>query len=47
MRPPSHKNPSHTKNKGLVGGVAQDVGPEFKHQYYKKKKKGERSSTLM
>jgi hypothetical protein len=26
-----------TTKKG--GGVAQGVGPEFKHQYYKKKKK--------
>jgi hypothetical protein len=33
------KEKTHHK-KGLVtGGVAQGVGPEFKHQYRKKKKK--------
>jgi hypothetical protein len=28
-----------THKKKRVGGVAQDVGPEFKPQYWKKKKK--------
>jgi hypothetical protein len=28
-----------THHKKRVGGVAQDVGPEFKPQYHKKKKK--------
>jgi hypothetical protein len=28
-----------THHKKRAGGVAQGVGPEFKHQYYKKKKK--------
>jgi hypothetical protein len=31
----SQKNPSHKR----AGGVAQGVGPEFKPQYHKKKKK--------
>jgi hypothetical protein len=31
----SPKNPSQKR----AGGVAQGVGPEFKHQYHKKKKK--------
>jgi hypothetical protein len=27
------------KSQKTAGGVAQGIGPEFKHQYYKKKKK--------
>jgi hypothetical protein len=35
MRPYLEKNPSQKR----AGGVAQGVGPEFKSQYCKKKKK--------
>jgi hypothetical protein len=35
MKTLSQKNPSQKR----AGGVAQDVGPEFKPQYHKKKKK--------
>jgi hypothetical protein len=36
----SSKDPiSKKKSQKRAGGVAQDVGPEFKLQYFKKKKK--------
>jgi hypothetical protein len=35
-----------THHKNRAGGVAQDVGPEFKPQYWKKKSK-ERDCALM
>jgi hypothetical protein len=34
MRPYLKDKPSHKR----AGGVAQDIGPEFKPQYHKKKK---------
>jgi hypothetical protein len=38
MRPYLEK----TLHEKKAGGIAQDVGPEFKSQYHKKKKKKER-----
>jgi hypothetical protein len=38
-RPYLEKNPSHKHKKKRPGGVSQGVGPEFKLQYCKKKKK--------
>jgi hypothetical protein len=37
-RDPISKKPITIKVKGGVGGVAQDVDPEFKPQYHQKKK---------
>jgi hypothetical protein len=34
------------KQWGRVGGVAQGVGPELKHQYHKKKKKKKERNIL-
>jgi hypothetical protein len=39
----SQKNPSQK----MAGGVAQGVGPEFRPQYHKRKKKKERNDTGM
>jgi hypothetical protein len=41
VRPYIEKNPSQKR----AGGVAQGVGPEFKPQYCKKKKKKKLNST--
>jgi hypothetical protein len=40
LRDPISKNPSQKR----AGGVAEGVGPEFKPQYWKKKKKRKKFS---